>query len=130
MTFHLRLCTPDKTFFDAETDGIVCPGLNGYFGVLARHLPLISGLGTGVLKVREYLSYIQTRPIDNINKPKLYVNPHCLNTIKAFQYWSLDDKGKYQDAYKDPMDVIRYLVMAKPHQSEPIPYMEPRKRYG
>jgi len=52
MTFHLRLCTPDKTFFDAETDGIVCPGLNGYFGVLARHLPLISGLGTGVLKVR------------------------------------------------------------------------------
>ena len=52
MTFHLRLCTPDKTFFDAPTDGIVCPGLNGYFGVLAHHRPLISGLGTGVLKVR------------------------------------------------------------------------------
>lgn len=51
MTFHLRLCTPDKIFFDDATESIVCPGLNGYFGVLARHLPLIGGLGTGVLKV-------------------------------------------------------------------------------
>jgi F-type H+-transporting ATPase subunit epsilon len=52
MTFHLRLCTPDKTFFDAPADEIVCPGLNGYFGVLVHHLPLISGLGTGVLRVK------------------------------------------------------------------------------
>lgn len=52
MTFHLRLCTPDKIFFDDTTDGIVCPGLNGYFGVLARHEPLIGGLGTGTLKVK------------------------------------------------------------------------------
>lgn len=52
MTFHLRLCTPDKTFFDAPVDEIVCPGLNGYFGVLVHHVPLISGLGTGVLRVK------------------------------------------------------------------------------
>jgi F-type H+-transporting ATPase subunit epsilon len=52
MTFHLRLCTPDKIFFDDATDSIVCPGLDGSFGVLARHLPLIGGLGTGLLKVR------------------------------------------------------------------------------
>ena len=39
MTFHLHLCTPDKIFFDDTTDSIVCPGLNGYFGVLARPCP-------------------------------------------------------------------------------------------
>lgn len=85
---------------------------------------------TGVLKVRKYLQYDQSRPIDSINRPKLFINPHCLNTIKAFQYWSLDPKnGKYQEAYKDPMDVIRYLVMADPHPSEPMPHREAKKRW-
>lgn len=88
-------------------------------------------IDTGILKVREYLQYNASQPITTINRPKLYINPHCLNTIKAFQYWSLDPKnGKYQDAYKDPMDVVRYLLMANPHQEEEIPYQEPKKRYG
>ncbi len=88
-------------------------------------------IDTGILKVREYLKYNAAKPIDSLNKPKLYINPHCHNTIKAFQYWSLDPKtGKYQDAYKDPMDTVRYLLMANPHQSEPMPYKPPVKRYG
>lgn len=86
---------------------------------------------TGIHKVREYLQYDATKPLTSINRPKLYINPHCINTIKAFQYWSLDPKtGKYQDAYKDPMDVMRYLLMADPRQEESIPERTPVKRYG
>ena len=88
-------------------------------------------IDTGVLKVRERLSYDPSKPLTSINRPKLYINPHCLNTIKGFSRWSIDPKtGKYQDAYKDPMDVIRYLVMAQPRQEDPLPYRAPRKMYG
>lgn len=51
MSFHLRLCTPDKTFFDAQADAVVCPGLGGYFGVLSRHLPLVAGLDAGIVRI-------------------------------------------------------------------------------
>lgn len=85
---------------------------------------------TGVIKVREYLNYDTTKELTSINRPKLYVNPHCLNTIKAFQYWSIDPKnGKYKDDYKDPMDVIRYLIMADPHQEEALPPQEFKRRF-
>lgn len=88
-------------------------------------------IDTGVLKVREALQYDPMRPLTSINRPKLYVNPHCLNTIKAFARWSIDPKtGDYQDAYKDPMDVVRYLVCAHPKQDEPLPYKQPRKLFG
>lgn len=86
---------------------------------------------TGILKVREYLRYDSTRDINSINRPRLYVNPHCLNVIKGFTRWSIDPKtGKYSDDYKDPMDVVRYLVMANPKQYEPLPYTPPVKRFG
>lgn len=88
-------------------------------------------IDTGVLKVREYLRYDASRPVDTVNRPKIFVNPHCLNTIKSFQYWAIDPKtGKYKDDYKDPMDCVRYLVMANPQASEPLPPQQFRKLYG
>lgn len=86
---------------------------------------------TGVLKVREFLAYDSTKEITSINRPRIYINPHCLNTIKAFQYWAIDPKnGKYKDEYKDPMDCVRYLLMANPHQDEPFHHQEARKLFG
>ncbi|HET9146141.1 MAG TPA: terminase family protein [Sphingomicrobium sp.] len=88
-------------------------------------------IDTGVLKVREFLKYDPTREMTSINRPRLYINPHCLNTIRAFSRWSTDAKtGKYQDDYKDPMDCVRYLLMANPTPSEPLPPYQPRKLYG
>lgn len=88
-------------------------------------------IDTGVLRVRELLQYNPSKELTSINRPRLYINPHCLNTIKAFNRWSLDPKtGDYQDAYKDPMDVVRYLAMSNPKQTEPLPYTPPRKLYG
>ncbi len=53
MSFHLRVCTPDKTFFDAPAESVVCPGLGGHFGVLSNHLPLIAGLTRGIVRIEE-----------------------------------------------------------------------------
>lgn len=85
---------------------------------------------TGIQKVRGYLEYNPDRPIDIMNKPRLFINPHCQNTIKSFLRWSLDPKtGEPQDAYKDFMDLVRYLCMESPQIDVPIPYEPPRKMW-
>ena len=82
----------------------------------------------GIIKVRDYLQYNPDRPLDIHNKPKLFINPGCQNTIKSFLRWSRDPKtGKVQDSYKDFMDCVRYLIMDHPEVDIPIPY-EPAKR--
>lgn len=88
-------------------------------------------IDTGILRVKDYLKYAPERPIDWNNKPKLFINPHCMNTIKAFGKWARDPKtAKVQDAYKDFMDVVRYLIMDNPEVDRPIPYEAPQKRWG
>ena len=44
MTFKILLSTPDKTFFNGPADSLVCPGLGGYFGVLAKHARMVSAI--------------------------------------------------------------------------------------
>jgi phage terminase large subunit-like protein len=86
---------------------------------------------TGISKVREYLRFNSNRPIDSYNTPKLFINPHCFNTIKSLTRWSRDAKtGKVTDEFKDFCDVVRYLVMSNPEVDEPIPRYAPRKLWG
>lgn len=51
MTFNVLICTPDKIFFNGPADALVCPGSEGYFGVMARHAQMVASLGVGVIKV-------------------------------------------------------------------------------
>lgn len=91
---------------------------------------------TGILKVRDYLRYNPDRPIDVMNKPKLFINPHCMNTIRSFQKWARSPKpdthgfNRPLDDYKDFMDCVRYLCMDSPEVDEPIPYEPAQKRWG
>lgn len=86
---------------------------------------------TGILKVRDYLKYNPDRPLDTLNKPKLFLNPHCQNTIKGFLRWSRDPKtGNVQDEYKDFMDCVRCLLMSNPEIDEPVPYEPAKKMWG
>lgn len=85
---------------------------------------------TGILKVRDYLKYNPDRPLDVLNKPKLFINPHCQNTIKAFQRWARDPvTGKVLDDHKDFMDCVRYLLMDSPVVDVPVPYEPAVKRW-
>ena len=51
MPLKLTIITPESTFYDGEMDSVVAPGSIGYFGVLARHAPMIAAVGLGVLKL-------------------------------------------------------------------------------
>ncbi len=50
--FRLSILTPERTVFDGNVEYLEAPGTEGYFGVLAHHAPLVSGLAEGTLKVR------------------------------------------------------------------------------
>lgn len=86
---------------------------------------------TGILKVREYLKWDNTKPFGNLNKPKIFINPSCKNTIKSLTHWARDpETGRVQDAYKDFCDTLRYLVMENPKIYQPLPPFVPVKTYG
>ncbi len=51
-SFHLQIITPEKILFNGDVDSLVAPGLDGYFGVLAHHAPLIAALGEGHVEIR------------------------------------------------------------------------------
>ena len=50
-TFPLRIITPEGSVFATPVESLVAPGIQGSFGVMARHAPMISALQQGVLKV-------------------------------------------------------------------------------
>jgi F-type H+-transporting ATPase subunit epsilon len=50
-TFHFDLIAPDKILFSGEVDQVDVPGIDGDFGVLAEHAPMIVLLRPGVLTV-------------------------------------------------------------------------------
>ena len=48
---HLKIITSDKIVFDEDVDAIYTKGMDGEFGVLPNHVPLMSALDIGVTKV-------------------------------------------------------------------------------
>lgn len=49
----LTLITPEKTFLDSiEVGELLVPGQQGEMGILPGHTPLVSVLGSGILKYR------------------------------------------------------------------------------
>lgn len=49
MSFKLKIITPEKKVFEGDVDSIKCPGLDGLFGILSGHAPMVSALGDGTL---------------------------------------------------------------------------------
>jgi F-type H+-transporting ATPase subunit epsilon len=44
--------TPERTLFDGRASAVVAPAYDGLVGILPRHAPFLSLLGTGPLVVR------------------------------------------------------------------------------
>jgi len=50
-TFHFDLVSPEKLAFSGEVDQVDVPGLEGDFGVLAGHAPVVATIRPGILTV-------------------------------------------------------------------------------
>lgn len=64
-------------------------------------------IDTGCNMINDALYYDVTKPVDFLNKPKLFISDECKNLIFAMQiYTGLDGQ---HGATKDPIDCLRYL---------------------
>jgi len=50
-TFHFDLVSPEKLAFSGEVDQVDIPGVEGDFGVLAGHAPVVAAVRPGILTV-------------------------------------------------------------------------------
>ena len=50
---HLQIVSADRSLVDERVDEVEVPGVDGYFGVLPRHTPLLALLGHGELWYRQ-----------------------------------------------------------------------------
>jgi F-type H+-transporting ATPase subunit epsilon len=50
-TFHFDLVSPEKLAFSGEVDQVDVPGVEGDFGVLAGHAPVVAAIRPGILTV-------------------------------------------------------------------------------
>jgi phage terminase large subunit-like protein len=66
----------------------------------------------GVAIVNDWLAYDKGRPLDALNKPKLYISWDCQNLIFALKEWT--GKDGLKGACKDPIDCLRYLAVMNP----------------
>ncbi|WP_424628978.1 F0F1 ATP synthase subunit epsilon [Bradyrhizobium sp. SYSU BS000235] len=50
-TFHFDLVSPEKIAFSGEVEQVDIPGVDGDFGVMAGHSPLVASVRPGVMTV-------------------------------------------------------------------------------
>jgi F-type H+-transporting ATPase subunit epsilon len=50
-TFHFDLVSPEKLAFSGEVDQVDVPGVEGDFGVLAGHAPVVAAMRPGILTI-------------------------------------------------------------------------------
>jgi len=50
-TFHFDLVSPEKLAFSGEVDQVDIPGVEGDFGVLAGHAPVVAAIRPGILTI-------------------------------------------------------------------------------
>ena len=50
-TFHFDLVSPEKLAFSGDVDQVDVPGVEGDFGVLAGHAPVVATIRPGILTV-------------------------------------------------------------------------------
>jgi F-type H+-transporting ATPase subunit epsilon len=50
-TFHFDLVSPEKLLFSGDVDQVDIPGIEGDFGVLAGHAPVVAALRPGIMTV-------------------------------------------------------------------------------
>nr|YP_009295317.1 ATP synthase CF1 epsilon subunit [Dasya binghamiae]AOH77329.1 ATP synthase CF1 epsilon subunit [Dasya binghamiae] len=52
MSLKIRVIAPDKIVWDANAEEIILPSSTGQLGILTGHIPLLTALDIGVMRVR------------------------------------------------------------------------------
>lgn len=52
MTLNIRVIAPDRTVWSAIAEEVILPSSTGQLGILTGHIPLLTALDIGVMRVR------------------------------------------------------------------------------
>lgn len=52
-SFNLQIVTPEREVYNESVDSVTLPGLEGSFGVLANHAPLLAALDAGLVRITD-----------------------------------------------------------------------------
>ena len=83
-----------------------------------------SEITAGIACINGLLSYNPAKEIDSLNRPMLYISDACENTIDSLLNYTAAEGPN--EAWKDAIDVIRYLAFSEiyyddPHQRHVVP---------
>ena len=127
-TYKIKIISPEKVIFsDENVQEVVLPSYEGEMGILKDHIPIISFLRPGIVKILKLsknvnsffvqdgtiefynnnLTILSSKIIDikNLNKEK--IDLLIAETEKILKYEKLNDNNKYLANHK--IDVLRTL---------------------
>ncbi len=52
-SFHLEIRTPEKLIYEGEVTSVQAPGVEGNFQILAGHIPFLTALDVGEIRITE-----------------------------------------------------------------------------
>nr|QCI08028.1 ATP synthase CF1 subunit epsilon [Plumaria plumosa] len=76
MTLQIRVIAPDKIVWDASAEEVILPSSTGQLGLLTGHIPLLTAIDIGVMRVRidkEWQPIILLGGFAEIEKNKLTI---------------------------------------------------------
>ena len=51
--FNLSILTPEREFYNGTADSLIVESIDGQMCILADHIPMVTALGVGVLKIKK-----------------------------------------------------------------------------
>ena len=52
-SFHLEIRTPEKLIYEGDVTSVQAPGVEGNFQILGGHIPFLTALDVGEIRIRE-----------------------------------------------------------------------------
>ena len=115
--FTIEIITPDKTILKTEADEIVIPSYEGEMGILKDHIPLITFLRPGKIKIKDINEefFVEEGIVEFTNNNLLIlsstakniseidkgsIEAHITDAQKRMEESKVTDKEKYLLSYK------------------------------
>ncbi|ACL70528.1 F0F1 ATP synthase subunit epsilon [Halothermothrix orenii] len=76
-TIRLEVVTPEKVVFSEPVNILIAPAIDGEIGILPKHTPLVTGLKTGVMRVKKDGEEVKI----SISEGFMEVKPDEINVI-------------------------------------------------
>jgi len=116
--FTIEIITPDKTILKTEADEIVIPSYEGEMGILKDHIPIITFLRPGFIKVlndKETTFFVEEGIVEFNNNNLLILTsmPKELSKIDKSSLKSLIEEAEQKISKESISDKEKYLLNYK-----------------